>query len=67
MHSKISKKWRKKWDKDDSKRTFTTDTIEKLVKKENLVTLEENEEPLEYLGSPMTKSIANESIGLFRA
>ena len=34
MHSKISKKWRKKWDKDDvSKRTFTTDTIERLVAK----------------------------------
>ena len=46
MHSKISKKWRKKWDKDDvSKRTFTADTIDRLVAKhESIVELEDEEE-----------------------
>ena len=45
MHSKISKKWRKKWDKDESKRTFTADTIDRLVAKhESIVELEEEEE-----------------------
>ena len=45
MHSKISKKWRKKWDKDDvSKRTFTADTIDRLVAKhESIVELEDEE------------------------
>ena len=47
MHSKISKKWRKKWDKDDvKKRTFTTETIDRLVaKQESLVIMEEENEP----------------------
>ena len=47
MHSKISKKWRKKWDKDDvKKRTFTTETIDRLVaKQESLVIMEEEREP----------------------
>ena len=45
MHSKISKKWRKKWDKDESKRTFTADTIDRLVAKhESIVELEAEEE-----------------------
>ena len=58
MHSRISKKWRKKWDKDDvSKRTFTTDTIDRLVAKhESIVELEEVQEPEEEEKLPLVQS-----------
>ena len=45
MSSKMTKKWRKKWEKEDtSKNKFTADTIDRLVKNQQSLIVEEKED-----------------------
>ena len=45
ISDKMAKKWRKRWQKEDShKNTFTADTIDRLVAKQRSLIIEEEEE-----------------------